>query len=105
MPTRRVSWFDPKQGVGGIVASGRESPAAAADMETRALATSARADFDVKRHDGFARAVKVRRVPGARSVPRQCRFQDLTGAGRPEEKGRRVRVSRGTISEQWRDQP
>jgi cold shock CspA family protein len=88
VPTGRVSWFDPKQGVGRVVASGREYPVVAADMETRARATSARVHFDVKRHDGFDRAVNVRRIPGTRSVPRQRRFQDLTGAGRPEEKGR-----------------
>jgi cold shock CspA family protein len=88
VPTGRVSWFDPKQGVGRVVASGREYPVVAADMETRARATSARVHFDVTRQDGVDRAVNVRRVPGTRSVPRQRRFQDLTGAGRPEEKGR-----------------
>jgi cold shock CspA family protein len=89
MPTGRVSWFDAKHGVGRVVASGREYPVAAADMETGARGAGARVRFDVARQGGVDRAVDVRRIPGTRTVPRQRRFQDLTGAGRPEEKGRR----------------
>lgn len=90
MPNGRVSWFDSKQGLGGIVASGREYPVAAIDMEKGARATSARVHFDIKRQDGLDRAVNVRHIPGTRSVPGQRRFQDLTGAARPEDKGRRA---------------
>jgi hypothetical protein len=88
MPVGRLRWFDEKQGVGRVVASGREYPVAVEDMDIRARAVGARVHFDIARHDGLQRAVGVRAVPGTRSAPRQRRFQDLTGAGRPEQKGR-----------------
>lgn len=88
MPTGRVTWFDTKGGVGRILASGREYPVAGGDMQASARAAGSRVRFDVKRQDGLALAVNVRHVAGTRSVARQRRFQDLTGAGRPEDKGR-----------------
>ena len=90
MPTGRVQWFDSKNGVGRIVASRREYPVVASDMDTRSRAPGARVRFDVKRLGGVGRAVNVRSIPGTRSVSRQRRFPDVTGSGRPEDKGRRA---------------
>lgn len=58
-PTGTMRWFDPRTGEGRIVASGREDPADASDVEPRARATGARVHFDIQRVDGVARAVRV----------------------------------------------
>jgi hypothetical protein len=44
--------------------------------------------FDIERIDGVPTAVRVRARPGRRTNKRQRRFGDLTGAGKPDEKGR-----------------
>jgi hypothetical protein len=84
-----MKWFDPGRGEGEIVASGRQYPVVEGEVERPARAAGARVVFDIRRIDGVATAVRVRGRPGTRSTARQRRFGDLTGAGRPEEKGRR----------------
>jgi hypothetical protein len=87
MPRGVMKWFN--AGEGRVVAtSGREYPAYEADVEPRARVTGARVQFDAKRIDGVPTAVRVRARAGGRTSRRQRRFGDLTGAGRPEEKGR-----------------
>lgn len=88
MPTGTMIWFDPNTGEGRIVASGREYPADAHEVEPHARAAGARVHFDIQRVDGVARAVRVAARPGTRTSTRQRRFGDLTGSARPEEKGR-----------------
>lgn len=88
MPSGTMRWFDTGTGEGRVVASGREYPVFEDEVEPHARATGSRVRFDVARIDGVRTAVRVRAVSGTRSSRRQRRFGDLTGAGRPEEKGR-----------------
>jgi cold shock CspA family protein len=88
MPTGTMQWFDTSSGEGRVVASGREYPVFAGDVEPRARAAGSRVHFDVERVNGVPMAVRVRAKRGTRSSRRQRRFGDLAGARRPEEKGR-----------------
>lgn len=88
MPSGTMQWFDTGTGEGRVVASGREYPVFAEEVEPHARATGSRVRFDVKRIKGVRIAVRVRAVSGTRTSRRQRRFGDLTGAGRPVEKGR-----------------
>lgn len=88
MPVGRLSWFDPSSGEGRIVASGREYPVEAADIAPRARTVGGRVHFDIERRGGVRMAVAVRPVEGTRSDRRQRRFGDLSGTGKPPDKGR-----------------
>ncbi len=88
MPDGAMLWFDGRTGVGRIVASGRQYPVHGRDVEPRARVAGARVHFDVQRIDGVPTAVRVEARSGTRTTTRQRRFGDLTGAARPEQKGR-----------------
>lgn len=106
MPNGAMLWFDDRAGEGRIVASGRQYPVHERDVEPRARATGARVHFDVKRVDGVPTAVRVQSRPGTRTTTRQRRFGDLTGAARPEEKGRAARTHQhGDIDPLYSGQP
>jgi hypothetical protein len=89
MPTGRVKWFDPDSGEARVVArSGREYPAVQSDVEPKARTADAHVNFKIKRDEGVARAVDVRLRQGTRVARSQHRFGDLSGAARPDSKGR-----------------
>lgn len=88
MPSGTMQWFDTSSGEGRVVASGREYPVFDADIEPRARAAGSRVHFDIERINGVSVAVRVRAKSGKRTSRRQRRFGDLTGAGKPAEKGR-----------------
>jgi hypothetical protein len=83
-----LQWFDAGSGEGRVDASGHEYPVSIRDVEPRARVAGSPVRFDIERIDGVPTAVRVRARPGRRTNKRQRRFGDLTGAGRPEEKGR-----------------
>jgi hypothetical protein len=88
MPDGVMLWFDAASGDGRIEASGRQYPVRQADVEARARTAGARVHFDVDRVDGVRVAVRVTALPGTRTTHRQRRHGDLTGAHRPDDKGR-----------------
>lgn len=88
MPRGRLQWFDAGSGEGRVDAFGRQYPVSVHDVEPRARVAGSPVHFDIERIDGVPTAVRVRARPGTRANRRQRRFGDLTGAGRPEEKGR-----------------
>jgi hypothetical protein len=89
MPTGRVRWFAPDTGEARIVArSGREYPASSGEIEPKARAADARVTFKVRTDGGVTRAVEVRLREGTRVARAQGRFGDLSGARRPDAKGR-----------------
>ncbi|HSJ46286.1 MAG TPA: nuclear transport factor 2 family protein [Euzebyales bacterium] len=88
MPNGVMLWFDAGSGDGRIEASGRQYPAHEYDVEPRARTAGARVHFDVERVKGVPVAVRVTAVPGTRTTTRQRRYGDLTGARRPDDKGR-----------------
>lgn len=88
MPTGTMLWFDARTGDGRVTASGREYPVRDRDVQPRARRAGARVHFDVKRVHGVPTAVRVTAVEGTRTSSRQSRSGDLTGAARPDVKGR-----------------
>lgn len=88
MPTGVMVWFDARSGDGRIAASGREYPVRGDDVEPRARRAGARVHFDVERIDGVPTAMRVTPVAGTRTSAKQSRSGDLTGAARPDVKGR-----------------
>lgn len=88
MPRGRMRWFDPRTGEGRVVAAGREYPTQTHDVDPRARTAGARVRFDVQRVGGVRTAVRVRLRAGLRTSPKQGRFGDLSGASRPDAKGR-----------------
>ncbi|MFN0091261.1 MAG: sigma 54 modulation/S30EA ribosomal C-terminal domain-containing protein [Acidimicrobiales bacterium] len=85
MPDGVVLWFDAADGVGRIVAGGREYPVEAREMSPPSRVSGARVHFDIDRHGPAARNVELRR--GTRTSPRQGRFGDLSGAHSPAARG------------------
>lgn len=88
MPNGVMLWFDAGSGDGRIEASGRQYAVHERDVEARARTAGARVHFDIERVEGVAVAVRVTAVPGTRTTSRQRRYGDLTGARRPDDKGR-----------------
>ena len=89
MPTGRMKWFDPDTGEGRVVArSGGEYPAVTSEIEPKARIADARVTFKVRMEDGVSRAVEVRLREGTRVARAQGRFGNLSGASRPDDKGR-----------------
>lgn len=87
MPTGTIKWIDSRTGDGCIKRFGHLYPVRIEDVEPAARVPRARVHFDVRRDRGVERAVNVTLRRGTRVSPRQHRFGDLVGAGRPDEKG------------------